>query len=171
VIDDESLVKTRTNICFSYASAVPSYSVLLLFLARLCAWGTWLMRSRQGDKGQRAIRTDRPLQPQMIDNTRWITQPKLLSAIFYEHALAAILAVSVIHAMKREQSPILAVSAILAVSVARVIWRDSLAKIVDTKIIGIDTQWFIWYNLSSVLQRAISTTSTLLKQKKPGQLW
>jgi hypothetical protein len=36
--------------------------------------------------------------------------------------LAAILAVSVIHAMKREQSRILAVSAILAVSVARVIW-------------------------------------------------
>jgi hypothetical protein len=68
--------------------------------------------------------------------------------------LAAILAVSVIHAMKREQSRILAVSAraliyiyisalvstILAVSVARVIWRDSLAKIADTKIIGIDTQ-------------------------------
>jgi hypothetical protein len=50
------------------------------------------------------------------------------------------LAVSVIHAMKREQSRILAVSAILAVSVARVIWRDSLAKIADTKIIGIDTQ-------------------------------
>jgi hypothetical protein len=38
----------------------------------------------------------------------------------------------------------------LAVSVARVIWRDSLAKIADTKIIGIDTQWDIWYNLSSV---------------------
>jgi hypothetical protein len=38
----------------------------------------------------------------------------------------------------------------LAVSVARVIWRDRLAKIADTKIIGIDTQWFIWYNLSSV---------------------
>jgi hypothetical protein len=38
----------------------------------------------------------------------------------------------------------------LAVSVARVIWRDSLAKIADTKIIGIDTQWFIWYNLSPV---------------------
>jgi hypothetical protein len=37
---------------------------------------------------------------------------KIVSAIFYEHALAAILAVSVIHAMKREQSPILAVSAI-----------------------------------------------------------
>jgi hypothetical protein len=54
------------------------------------------------------------------------------------------------HAMKREQSRILAVSAILAVSVARVIWRDSLAKIADTKIIGIDTQWDIWYNLSSV---------------------
>jgi hypothetical protein len=54
--------------------------------------------------------------------------------------LSAILAVSVIHAMKREQSHILAVNAILAVSVARVIWRDSLAKIVDTKIIGIDTQ-------------------------------
>jgi hypothetical protein len=59
---------------------------------------------------------------------------KIVSAIFYEHALAAI---SVIHAMKREQSRILAVSAILAVSVARVIWRDSLAKIADTKIIGI----------------------------------
>jgi hypothetical protein len=29
---------------------------------------------------------------------------KIVSAIFYEHALAAILAVSVIHAMKREQS-------------------------------------------------------------------
>jgi hypothetical protein len=28
VIDDESLVKTRTNTCLSYASAVPSYSVL-----------------------------------------------------------------------------------------------------------------------------------------------
>jgi hypothetical protein len=39
-----------------------------------------------------------------------------------EHALAAILAVSVIHSMKREQSRI------LAVSVARVIWRDSLAR-------------------------------------------
>ena len=63
---------------------------------------------------------------------------KIVSAIFYEHALAAILTVSVIHAMKREQSRILAVSAILAVSVARVIWRDSLAnwKIADTKIIG-----------------------------------
>jgi hypothetical protein len=70
----------------------------------------------------------------MIDCTRCLTQ------IFYEHALAAILAVSVIHAMKREQSRILAVSAILAVSVARVIWRDSLAKFADTKIIGIDTQ-------------------------------
>jgi hypothetical protein len=45
---------------------------------------------------------------------------KIVSAIFYEHALAAILAVSVIHAMKREQSRI------LAVSVARVIWRDTL---------------------------------------------
>ena len=65
---------------------------------------------------------------------------KIVSAIFYEHALAAILAVSVIHAMKREQSRIkMAVSAILAVSVARVIWHDSLAKIADTKIIGIDT--------------------------------
>jgi hypothetical protein len=38
----------------------------------------------------------------------------------------------------------------LAVSVARVIWSDSLAKNADTKIIGIDTQWFICYNLSSV---------------------
>jgi hypothetical protein len=54
---------------------------------------------------------------------------KIVSAIFYEHALAAILAVSVIHAMEREQSRILAVSAILAVRVARVIWRDRLAKI------------------------------------------
>ena len=27
VIDDESLVKTRTKTCSSYASAVPSYSV------------------------------------------------------------------------------------------------------------------------------------------------
>jgi hypothetical protein len=69
---------------------------------------------------------------------------KIVSAIFYEHALAAILTVSVIHTMKREQSieleqsRILAVSAILAVSVVRVIWRDSLAnwKISDTKIIG-----------------------------------
>jgi hypothetical protein len=65
---------------------------------------------------------------------------KIVSAIFYEHTLAVILAVSVIHAMKREQSHILAVSAILAVSVVRVIWRDSLAKIADTKIIGIDTE-------------------------------
>jgi hypothetical protein len=31
--------------------------------------------------------------------------------------------------------------------VARVIWRDSLAKIADTTIIGIDTQWDIWYDL------------------------
>jgi hypothetical protein len=30
VIDDESLVKTRTNTCLSYTSAVPSYSVLKL---------------------------------------------------------------------------------------------------------------------------------------------
>ena len=28
MIDDESLVKTRTNICLSDASAVPSYSVV-----------------------------------------------------------------------------------------------------------------------------------------------
>ena len=28
MIDDESLVKTRTNTCVSYTSAVPSYSVL-----------------------------------------------------------------------------------------------------------------------------------------------
>jgi hypothetical protein len=62
---------------------------------------------------------------------------KIVSAIFYEHTLAAILAVSVIDAMKCEQSRILTVSAILAVSVAHVIWRDSLAKIADTKIIGI----------------------------------
>jgi hypothetical protein len=62
---------------------------------------------------------------------------KIVSAIFYEHALSAILAASVIHVIKHEQSRILAVSAILAVSVERVIWRDSLAKIADTKIIGI----------------------------------
>jgi hypothetical protein len=30
VIDDESLVKTRTNTCLSYTSAVPSYSVAWL---------------------------------------------------------------------------------------------------------------------------------------------
>ena len=30
MIDDESLVKTRTNTCLSYTSAVPSYSVVLL---------------------------------------------------------------------------------------------------------------------------------------------
>jgi hypothetical protein len=59
---------------------------------------------------------------------------KIVSAIFYEHALAAILAVL------KCNSRILAVSAILAVSVAR-------AKIADTKIIGIDTQWDIWYDL------------------------
>ena len=70
---------------------------------------------------------------------------EMVSAIFYEHALAAILAVSVIHAMKREQSRILAVSAILAVSVAHVIWRDSLAKIADTKIIGIDSSGIIYH--------------------------
>jgi hypothetical protein len=29
VIDDESLVNTRTNTCLSYTSAVPSYSVML----------------------------------------------------------------------------------------------------------------------------------------------
>ena len=29
MIDDESLVKTRTNICLSDASAVPSYSVTI----------------------------------------------------------------------------------------------------------------------------------------------
>ena len=29
MIDDESLVKTRTNTCLSDASAVPSYSVTL----------------------------------------------------------------------------------------------------------------------------------------------
>ena len=28
MIDDESLVKTRTNTCLSYTSAVPSYSVI-----------------------------------------------------------------------------------------------------------------------------------------------
>ena len=31
MIDDESLVKTRTNTCLSYASAIPSYSVVVLF--------------------------------------------------------------------------------------------------------------------------------------------
>ena len=73
----------------------------------------------------------------MIDNTRCLTQPKLCPRIFMSTRWPLFLAVSVIHAMKREQSRILAVSAILAVGVARVIWRDSLAKIADTKIIGI----------------------------------
>ena len=52
----------------------------------------------------------------MIDNqiNQMNHSAKIVSAILYEHALAAILAV-VIHAMKREQSLILAVSAILAV--------------------------------------------------------
>jgi hypothetical protein len=64
---------------------------------------------------------------------------KIVSAIFYEHALAAILAVLKCNPRHETwQSRILAVNAILAVSVARVIWRDSLAKIADTKIIGID---------------------------------
>jgi hypothetical protein len=40
----------------------------------------------------------------------------------------------------------------MGVSVARVIWHDSLAKIADTKIIGIDTQWDIWYNLQSMVE-------------------
>jgi dephospho-CoA kinase len=65
---------------------------------------------------------------------------KIVSAIFYEHALVAILAVSVIHAMKREQSRILVVSAILEISVARVIWRDSLAKIADHEYHRVDIQ-------------------------------
>ena len=30
MIDDELLVKTRTNTCLSYTSAIPSYSVTLL---------------------------------------------------------------------------------------------------------------------------------------------
>jgi hypothetical protein len=50
---------------------------------------------------------------------------KIVSAIFYEHALAAILAVSVIHAFGSKRH--------FGVSVAR-------AKIADTKIIVIDTQ-------------------------------
>ena len=29
MIDDESLLKTRTNTCLSYASAIPSYSVVI----------------------------------------------------------------------------------------------------------------------------------------------
>jgi hypothetical protein len=36
VIDDESLVKTRTNTCLSYTSAVPSYSVLLCASSLIC---------------------------------------------------------------------------------------------------------------------------------------
>ena len=31
MIDDESLVKTRTNTCLSYASAIPSYSVVKIW--------------------------------------------------------------------------------------------------------------------------------------------
>jgi hypothetical protein len=54
----------------------------------------------------------------------------------------------------------------LAVSVARIIWRDSLAKIADTKIIGIDTQWFIWYNLSSVPQDQIMGHRNRRTQRK-----
>jgi hypothetical protein len=34
VIDDESLVKTRTNTCLSYASAIPSYSVLIMYMKK-----------------------------------------------------------------------------------------------------------------------------------------
>ena len=32
MINDESLVETRTNTCLSYTSAVPSYSVTILKL-------------------------------------------------------------------------------------------------------------------------------------------
>jgi hypothetical protein len=46
-------------------------------------------------------------------------------------------------------------------AVARVIWRDRVAKIADTKIIGIYTQWFIWYNLSSVAVIATCWNNTL----------
>ena len=38
MIDDESLVKTRTNTCLSYASAIPSYSVAesIFYVSLLC---------------------------------------------------------------------------------------------------------------------------------------
>ena len=37
MIDDESLVKTRTNTCLSYTSAVPSYSVAkVAYFAEWC---------------------------------------------------------------------------------------------------------------------------------------
>jgi hypothetical protein len=98
---------------------------------------------------------------QMIHNTRWLTQPKLCPRLFMNTRWPPFLAVSAIHAMKREQSRILAVSAILTVSVARVIWRDRLAKIADTETIGIGIEWFIWYNLSSVVQ-CWSITNTVL---------
>jgi hypothetical protein len=38
VIDDESLVKTRTNTCLSYTSAVPSYSVFELAAYSSSIW-------------------------------------------------------------------------------------------------------------------------------------
>ena len=60
--------------------------------------------------------------PQMIDYTRWITQPKLCPRFLVGR-----------HFGSKCNPRILAVSAILAVSVAR-------AKIADTKIIAIDTQ-------------------------------
>jgi hypothetical protein len=48
-----------------------------------------------------------PCFSQMIDLIYQMSHSaKIVSAIFYEHALAAILAVNVIHAMKREQSPV-----------------------------------------------------------------
>jgi hypothetical protein len=45
VIDDESLVKTRTNTCLSYTSAVPSYSVTL---DTSCSENTMVLSARRG---------------------------------------------------------------------------------------------------------------------------
>jgi hypothetical protein len=44
VIDDESLVKTRTNTCLSETSAVPSYSVPQLFNYILLKHGLYFIQ-------------------------------------------------------------------------------------------------------------------------------
>jgi hypothetical protein len=47
VIDDESLVKTRTNTCLSYASAIPSYSVFGELANGLCEWPVVVLKVDQ----------------------------------------------------------------------------------------------------------------------------
>ena len=50
VIDDESLVKTWTNICLSYASAVPSYSVVVWSLCQIFPMGPYdIIQSQNKD--------------------------------------------------------------------------------------------------------------------------